>query len=117
MTVAEALQLSRDAHLRYREALPRRISNGSGGTIAVDGNAEAAGIALNEACRFRAEAHGLDEKRSDPGWADEATTHDHSALLDFYVDQLTREPSTITAAIAETDTVVDLQTIVAQDMP
>lgn len=98
MTIPEALQRSREAHDRYREALPRRVANGSGGTVAVEGDAITAGQALAEACKWRAEAHVLDVKQADPAWADEAVSYDHMALLDFYVEQLTREPMTVQAA-------------------
>jgi hypothetical protein len=90
VSIASLLQQSKDEHLAYREALPRRIASGGGQTIAVPGDAELAGVHLAAACRFRAEAHVLDPQQTDPAWADEAATHDHGALLDFYVGQLTR---------------------------
>lgn len=88
MSIASLLQQSKDEHLAYREALPRRVAAGGGGTVAVPGDAELAGIHLAAACRFRAEAHVLDPQRLDPAWTDEAATHDHGAMLDFYVAQL-----------------------------
>lgn len=90
MTIASLLQQSKDEHLAYREALPRRIASGGGQTIVTFGDAERVGLHLVAACRFRAEAHVLDPNQADPAWQDEALTHDHSALLDFYVAQLTR---------------------------
>lgn len=100
MTPADALQRSRDAHDRYREALPRRVSNGNGGTVVIQGDAIVAGDELVTACKWRAEAHQLDPGQSDPAWTDEAATHDHSALLDFYVKQLTLEPAAVKAVTA-----------------
>lgn len=88
MSVASLLQQSQAEHLAYREALPRRVPNGSS-TVPVPGDAELAGVHLAAACRFRAEAHALDPQQTDPAWADEAGTHPHDALLDFYVGQLT----------------------------
>jgi alkylhydroperoxidase family enzyme len=92
VSIASLLQQSKDAHLAYREALPRRVASGGGSTMVMDGDAERAGIHLVAACRFRAEAHVLDPKQADPAWADQAAFHDHGALLDFYVAQLTAEP-------------------------
>ena len=93
MSVASLLQQSRDVHQAYREALPRRIDG-----VVFPGDAEAAGVALATACRLRAEAHVLDPAKVDPAWGDEAVSHDHSALLDFYVKQLTMEPLPVQAA-------------------
>lgn len=90
MSIASLLQQSKDEHVAYREALPRRIASGGGQTIVIFGDAERAGSHLVAACRFRAEAHVLDPHQTDPAWTDEAATHDHTALLDFYVAQLTR---------------------------
>jgi hypothetical protein len=87
MTVAELLQASRDAHQRYREAVPHRVTSGAS-TVIVAGDAEVAGQALHEACRLRTEAHVLDPQRIDPAWQDEPSTHDHDTLLDFYATQL-----------------------------
>lgn len=87
MTVAEFLQASREAHQRYRDAVPHRVTSGAS-TVIVAGDVELAGQALNEACRLRAEAHVLDPQRLDPAWQDEPPTHEHDALLDFYVRQL-----------------------------
>lgn len=107
MTVSEALNFSHEAHERYREALPRRVANGSGGTVAIPGDAEVAGAALAEACRYRAEAHVLDAAKIEPAWTDEAASHDHLALLDFYVEQLTREPEIVQETTVDLGTVVD----------
>lgn len=112
MTVADALQQSRDAHDRYRQALPHRVSDGAGGTIVVQGDAVIAGEALSEAAKWRAEAHVLDTAQGDPAWTDEAATHDHSALLDFYVAQLTREPEAVKEATAKLPQPVDPPTVV-----
>ena len=98
MTVADALQRSREAHLHYRESLPRRVRNGSS-TVVVAGDAEQAGLALSDACRWRAEAHVLDPQQTDLAWGDEVVSYDHPALLDFYVAQLIREPRAIQVAI------------------
>lgn len=87
-TVAALLQASRDAHQRYREAVPRRVAHGES-TLAVPGDSVLAGAALVQACRWRAEAHVTDPQQTDPAWRDEPITHDHDALLDFYVQQLT----------------------------
>lgn len=84
--IADLLAASRDAHQRYRENLPRRVPNGSGSTVAVPGDADAAGTALSKACRFRSEAHVLDPQQTDPAWADDPA--EHLELLDFYVGQL-----------------------------
>lgn len=89
MSVADLLQQSHAAHLRYREALSRRVPQGDT-TVAVPGNSDAAGIALVDACRLRVEAHALDPDLTDSAWRDEAVTHDHDALLAFYADQLSR---------------------------
>jgi hypothetical protein len=88
VSIASLLQQSKDEHLAYRDALPRRVTHGTS-TIVMDGDAERAGAHLVAACRFRAEAHVLDPQQADPAWADQAAFHDHSALLDFYVAQLT----------------------------
>ena len=93
MSVAALLQQSRDVHQAYREALPRRIEG-----VVIPGDAEAAGIALATACRLRAEAHVLDPAKGDPAWGDEVVSHDHHALIDFYVTQLTMEPLPVQAA-------------------
>lgn len=90
MTIAELLQLSREAHLRYRESISRRVPDGAGGTIRVEGDPVVAGAALTEACRLRVEAHALDPDHVDPAWREEPVTHDHDTLLTFYGDQLSR---------------------------
>lgn len=87
MSIGELLQASCEAHLRYRENLPRRIANGAS-TVVLQGDTVAAGQALFDACRLRADAHVLDPKRLDPAWADQPDTFPHDALLDFYVGQL-----------------------------
>ena len=66
------------------------MADGAGGTIVVAGNADAVGVHLTAACRLRADAHVLDPQLTDPAWADDALSHPHEALLDFYVEQLTR---------------------------
>lgn len=87
MTVAELLEGSRQAHQRYREAVPHRIKAGES-TVVVNGDVELAGQFLVEACRLRAEAHVLDPQRLDPAWKDEPLTYEHDALLTFYSTQL-----------------------------
>lgn len=88
--VAHLLEQARAAHQRYRDSLPRRITAPGGKTVAVPGDAMAANDALNQACRFRSEAHVLDPARADHAWQDEPSSDLHNALLDFYVHQLTR---------------------------
>jgi len=89
MTVAQLLEQSHAAHIRYREAIPRRIAGGES-TIVVPGDATAAYQALFDACRLRTEALALDPQRTDPAWLDEVPVRDHDALLTFYADQLSR---------------------------
>lgn len=101
MNIAILLQQSKDEHLAYREALPRRVATCGGSTIPMAGDAELAGIHLVAACRFRAEAHVLDPQQLDPAWLDEAASHDHVALLDFYVAQLIAEPVLVQAAAGD----------------
>lgn len=90
MSIAELLDGSRAAHLRYRDNVTRRIGDGTGSTVVVEGNAEAASMALIEACRLRAEAHVLDPQRMDPAWLDQPIRYNHDEVLDFYVEQLSR---------------------------
>lgn len=89
MSIAALLQQSREAHLRYRENIPRRVSQGDA-TVVVDGDQAVAGAALVDAIRWRAEAHVLDPQRADPAWLDESFRYGHDGLLGFYVEQLTR---------------------------
>lgn len=56
----------------------------------MQGDSAAAGEALVEACQLRAEAYVRDPDRRDPAWRDDGQTHDHDALLNFYLEQLTR---------------------------
>lgn len=88
--IATLLDDSRQAHQVYRENLHRRIQIPGNKTMPIPGDLMAAGAALWRACRARAEAHVLDPQRESPAWQDEPQTHDHSALLDFYVQQMTR---------------------------
>lgn len=88
--IAGLLDESRHAHQAYRDNVPRRVAAGPEKTAAVKGNAAAADRALFAACRARVEAHALDPALEAPAWQDEAVTHDHDALLDFYVQQLMR---------------------------
>lgn len=98
--ISDLLTQARDAHAAYREALPRRLANGSS-TVAVAGDVEVAGNHLADACRFRAEAHVLDPDRVDPAWADEQATYPHLELLDFYVAQLTQASAQVQATIVD----------------
>ncbi len=88
-TVADLLLRSREAHQRYRNALPRRVPQGST-TISIPGDAVQAGVELTLACRLRVEAHAIDPNLQDPAWRDEPVTHDHDSLLTFYGEQLSR---------------------------
>lgn len=92
MSVADLLRLSREAHQRYRDAVPRRVPQGpeGGATVAVDGDTSVAREALFDAYSFRVEAHAADPAQTDPAWRDEPVTHDHDDLLAFYVEQLAR---------------------------
>lgn len=89
-TVTDLLAQSRQAHQEYRDNVPRMHSAAPGAVKAaqVDGDAITAGDALWLACRLRVEAHALDPTLSDPAWQDEAVSHDHDALLEFYAKQL-----------------------------
>lgn len=87
--IADLLLKAKDAHVLYREALPRRVASGDT-TVAVPGEAELAGACLVTACRFRSEAHVLDPDRRDPAWADFDPSMPHDLLLYYYVEQLTR---------------------------
>lgn len=82
MSVADLLQQSRDAHQRYRAALPNRQ-----GYV---GNAIIARGALQDAQTARLAAVAADPTHSDAAWKDEPITHDHDELLDFYAQQLAR---------------------------
>lgn len=88
-TIAYLLDQSRHWHQVYRDNVPRRVPFGQT-TIVDAGDAQTAGEALVKACRARAEAHVLDPHFSNPAWQGEPVTHDHDALLAFYVEQLTR---------------------------
>lgn len=91
MSIAALLEDSRLAHQVYRDNVARRIPiHGTQKTEAVAGNVHVAGNALWRALRARTEAHALDPQQVDPAWCEELVTHDHDALLDFYVQQLTR---------------------------
>lgn len=81
MTVAETLQASREYHQAYRAALPSRTSPG-----------DPTGVhnALWSARQYRQAAQDLDPTHTDPAWQAEAATHDHAALLAFYLEQLSR---------------------------
>lgn len=88
-TIRELLDQSRTAHQEYRANVTRRIAQAQS-TVIVRGDAERAGAALWRACRLRVEAHALDPQQTDPAWQDEANSHPHDELLDFYSDQLRR---------------------------
>lgn len=85
--ITQLLEQSRQAHLRYRENLPRRVPSGAA-TVAVPGNATEAWAAMLEACSARLQAETLDPTHMAPAWGDEPVTHDHDALLTFYGEQL-----------------------------
>lgn len=90
MNIAELLAAARDAHQRYRDNLPRRVADGSGSTVVLTGDVEAAGQHMATACRLRAEAHVLDPQQHDPAWLDYISAYPHDALLGFYVGELIR---------------------------
>jgi hypothetical protein len=81
MTVSDLLQQSREAHQRYRDALPNRGSVGDPGI---------ARASLMQALDYREQADVADPTHTEPAWAAEASTHDHVALLLFYRQQLSR---------------------------
>ena len=81
MSIPDLLQRSREAHLRYRESIPRRIAQGA----ATVGDPAIAVPALFEAYRLLAEAHVLDPRHTVPEWRPE-----DEALLSFYNEQLSR---------------------------
>lgn len=81
MTVSDLLQQSRDAHQRYREALPTR---------GYMGDPVSARASLVQALDYREQAVSADPELTEPAWAAEASTHDHTALLAFYREQLSR---------------------------
>lgn len=81
MTVEELLQQSREAHQRYRDAVPHRVPSGSF-TVVVAGDPGEAKTALQEAYDARLQAEALD--------ASLVADLDHQALLTFYREQLSR---------------------------
>lgn len=89
MSIADLLQQSRDAHQRYRDAVPRRVPDGNT-TVAVAGDPTAANLELTEANRLRLLAQAEDPQHRDPAWAAQPLTFPHDALLHYYAEQLSR---------------------------
>jgi hypothetical protein len=87
--VSLLLQQSRDAHDEYRMNVSRTAPAGSG-TIAVSGNPDTARAALQRAYDRRLAATTLDPQHTASAWRGEPITHDHDALMEFYVQQLAR---------------------------
>lgn len=86
-SIAEILAASRQAHLEYREAVPRRVA-GHPQTVVAEGDAAKARAALERARDLRQQAHDLDPAHVDHAWHAEASTHPHDELMAFYADQL-----------------------------
>jgi hypothetical protein len=88
--VATLLAQAREAHQRYRDALPQRRA--ADGAI-TPGDPVAARAALQTALDMRTAAIAEDPEQNDPAWqAEAASVYDHGALLTFYREQLARVP-------------------------
>lgn len=84
MTVAELLQKSREAHLRYRQVSGKIDKMGA---VSSTPNDEAARLAIVDALEYRNQAHAADPMRSDPAWAADAAANkgvSSESLRQFY---------------------------------
>lgn len=85
MSTSDLLEQSRQAHRSYRDHVPHRVANGTGGTVVIEGDPVVAGASMTTACRLLVEAYTLDPQHTDPAWKPE-----DDALLTFYSEQLSR---------------------------
>ncbi len=84
MTIAELLQKSREAHLRYRTS-SGHIDNVGGVKTVPD--PEAAREAIVDALEFRNEAETADPQHEDPAWATDTAANrgvTSAKMLTFY---------------------------------
>ena len=99
MTIAELLAAARDAHTRYRAAVPRMVPDrAQSKLVQASGDPAIARAQMAEALRLREEAEAADPEHRDLAWADEQTTQfRHAALVNFYREQLAPKPDGIPA--------------------
>lgn len=90
VTVADALQASRQAHAMYQQCSPRMASVPGSAPMLQQGDARSALDALKRAAAARAYAELLDPTHADPAWIEDGRTHPAQETLVFYVQQLSK---------------------------
>ncbi len=90
ITVADALQSSRQAHAMYTQSMPRMAAVAGSTPVLQQGDAKAALDALKKAAAARAYAELLDPTHQDPAWAEDGRTHPAQETLVFYLAQLSK---------------------------
>jgi hypothetical protein len=90
ITIADALQSSRQAHAMYTQLSPRMAAVAGSTPVLQQGDARGALDALKKAAAARAYAELLDPLHQDPAWAEDGRTHPAQETLVFYLQVLSR---------------------------